>query len=544
MVLDDADRLVEGFLQAVGERLYRPAAFAVDGHRLFGRFDAGHATLLRLPPGEHVKVDQPVGAALHGVLFKQGLVDLVGLDLPVQILRQLLDDGAELLQHLPGQGDAVELLQQKAHPALAGLAVDPHRLPVGGAHIGGIDGQIGHLPAVPVHLGHALLDGVLMGAGEGREHQVPGVGMAFMHRQLVDGLHRAANARHVPEVQLRVHALAEQVHRHGHDVAVAGALAVAEQGALHPLRPGHKGQLRGGDAGAPVVVGVQADDGLVPVREAGGEPLDLVGIDVGGGHLHRGGQVDDHGLRNACPPLLGHRRADIDGEVQLRAGEALRRVLEGDVRIQARKAALDHAGALDGQVDDAVPRHLEHHPALQLGGGVVQVEDHLGRPVQCLHRAFDQLLPRLAEHLHGDALGNALLVNDAADEVEVRLRRRRKAHFDLRKAHLQQQVEHAQLLLHVHRVDQRLVAVPQVNAAPPGRPVKHPARPPAARQLDGLKGTVLVKRHPAGGAAPRMARLQRRLLFNGRNLLAHGRSSPAWLGLGFSVGVGLRPVGG
>ena len=58
--------------------------------------------------------------------------------------------------------------------------------------------------------------------------------------------------------------LGVHVHGQGDDVHVAGALAVAEQGGLHPLRPGQQAHLGGGHAGAPVVVGVQGDDGAVP----------------------------------------------------------------------------------------------------------------------------------------------------------------------------------------------------------------------------------------------------------------------------------------
>ena len=61
----------------------------------------------------------------------------------------------------------------------------------------------------------------------------------------------------VGDRQARVDALAEQVQRQGHDVDIAGALAVAEQRALDPLGAGHHAELGGGDAGAAVVVRMQ-----------------------------------------------------------------------------------------------------------------------------------------------------------------------------------------------------------------------------------------------------------------------------------------------
>jgi hypothetical protein len=53
---------------------------------------------------------------------------------------------------------------------------------------------------------------------------------------------------HVGEVELRVDALRVDVHRHRHDVHVAGALAVAEQRALDAVRAGQEPELAGRDA--------------------------------------------------------------------------------------------------------------------------------------------------------------------------------------------------------------------------------------------------------------------------------------------------------
>ena len=66
---------------------------------------------------------------------------------------------------------------------------------------------------------------------------------------------------------------------------------------------GHQREFGGRDARSPVVVGVQADHGLVPEGEAGGEPLDLVRIDVGRCHFHGRRQIDDDGIvrRRAGP---------------------------------------------------------------------------------------------------------------------------------------------------------------------------------------------------------------------------------------------------
>ena len=64
---------------------------------------------------------------------------------------------------------------------------------------------------VPLQRVEALLDGVLVGAGEGGVDQVAAVRVALVHRQLVAVLDGAADLVDVGEVDLRVDALGEQV---------------------------------------------------------------------------------------------------------------------------------------------------------------------------------------------------------------------------------------------------------------------------------------------------------------------------------------------
>ena len=122
----------------------------------------------------------------------------------------------------------------------------------------------------------------------------PAVGLAVPHGHAGQALIALHDLGHVGEVQLGVHPVGEEVHGHGDDVHVAGALPVAEEGTLDPLAPGQQGQFRGGHGGAPVVVGVDGDDDVLPVMEVLAHVLNLLGIDMGHGHLHGGGEVDDH----------------------------------------------------------------------------------------------------------------------------------------------------------------------------------------------------------------------------------------------------------
>ena len=60
-------------------------------------------------------------------------------------------------------------------------------------------------------------------------------------------------------------------------------------------------------------------------------------------------------------------------------------------------------------------------------------------------------------------------LDDRADEVEVGLRGGGKGDLDLLEAHFGEQAEHTVLALDAHRLDERLVAVTQIDRAPDRR---------------------------------------------------------------------------
>ena len=152
-------------------------------------------------------------------------------------------------------------------------------------------------------------------------------------------------------------------------------------------------------------------------------------------------------------------------------------------------------GCVDRDVDDAVLVEPEHHLALQRVGRVVEVHDRPRRTLQALVRALDQLLAALHQHLDRDVVGDQVLFDQLADEVEVGLAGRREADLDLLEAHLDQRVEHAPLALRVHRVDQGLIAVAQVDAAPQRCLVDDDVGPRAVVEHDRYVRLVLAERH-------------------------------------------------
>ena len=120
------------------------------------------------------------------------------------------------------------------------------------------------------------------------------------------------------------------------------------------------------------------------------------------------------------------------------------------------------------------------------------MHDRALRAAQRLEGAPDQRLARLRQHLDDDVVGNAALLDQPAHEVEVGLRRRREADLDFLVAHLHEQLEHAQLALAVHRLDQRLVAVAKVDAHQIGGRVSVFAGQVRSESAIGVNGRYLV----------------------------------------------------
>ncbi len=106
-----------------------------------------------------------------------------------------------------------------------------------------------------------------MAAREGGKHQLTHVGGALVDLHPGHALVHVADLGDVGEVQLGVYAVGVEVQGQGHDVHVAGALAVAEQGSTPRVGPGQQAQFSGSHALAPVVVGVQGDNGAVPAGQ-------------------------------------------------------------------------------------------------------------------------------------------------------------------------------------------------------------------------------------------------------------------------------------
>ena len=160
---------------------------------------------------------------------------------------------------------------------------------------------------------------------------------------------------------------------------------------------------------------------------------------------------------------------------------------------------LHQPGGTGGDVDDPASVEPEDHSSLQRRRGVVEVDDGLARPGDGLVGALDQLGPALNQHLDGHILGDAVLLDDLPDEVEVRLGGGRESDLDLLESHADQRLEEPQLAVGVHGIDEGLVAVAQIHAAPQRRGGEVPVGPGPVRQLQRAGRTVPLVGHLTGG---------------------------------------------
>ena len=114
-------------------------------------------------------------------------------------------------------------------------------------------------------LRQTFFDRVLMRAAERGEDQFARVRLARRNRHAGATLINVNDRIEIREIQFRINAVHVKIQRHGDDVQIAGAFAVAEQRAFDAIRAGEQAEFRRRHAGAAVIVRVQADDERVAV---------------------------------------------------------------------------------------------------------------------------------------------------------------------------------------------------------------------------------------------------------------------------------------
>ncbi len=130
------------------------------------------------------------------------------------------------------------------------------------------------------------------------------------------------------------------------------------------------------------------------------EKLNLIGINVGGVHLHRGGEVNDHRALGVRLPDIGHRLADLQHKLRLGKAEGLWRIFKGPVGFRLCLAfGADLPCTSGGQRHDFRFTLLKHPLAKQRRGGVIEMHDGARHILQRHKRTGNQVLPRLGQHL-------------------------------------------------------------------------------------------------------------------------------------------------
>ena len=185
-----------------------------------------------------------------------------------------------------------------------------------------VDGEVGHFPELVVLTNgrHALLNGILVGTGEGGVDELADVGVAGVNRKTIGVFGHVTNLVDVADVEFRIDALRKEVHRQGHDVNVAGSLAITKEGAFDAVGPGQYAQLGRRDGRATVVMGVQREYDRVASVNVPQKPLNSVGVEIRCVHLNRCGKIQDE------RPLFGGLNGINNGVANLH------RVLEFSTR--------------------------------------------------------------------------------------------------------------------------------------------------------------------------------------------------------------------
>ena len=341
-----------------------------------------------------------------------------------------------------------------------------------------------------------------MRAAEGRESKVASVGVARMNLHAGATLVNITDRVEVAEVEVGMNTVCVEIERDGDDIEVAGALADSEERALHAVGSGEESQLSGGGAGAAVVVRVKRERGEMAAGQVAGHPLDLIGVDIWRRVFDRGWEIENDFVFGSRLPDISHGLANLQGEIEFRAREALGRVFETNARTLVDERLhffLQKRNRMRRDGDDLLVGRVEYILTLLRRGRVVEVKNNAARAAQGLERAHDEVFAALAEDLNRDILRNQVLLDKAAAEIEFDLRGRGKTNFDFLEAYADEHLEILELFFHAHRLCERLIAVAEINAAPNGSGGQSAAWPLTIGKIDLWEGPVFGDRRRLHG---------------------------------------------
>ena len=194
----------------------------------------------------------------------------------------------------------------------------------------------------------------------------------------------------------------------------------------------------------------------------------LVCIDVRHRKLNCNGQIDDDLVVFCRLPYVQNGVADLQSVLRFGSGEAFGGIFKVEIALVLFAVFLTELSARDSDLLDLVLILAENLLALRKTGGVVQMNDSVLAAFQCVESFLDNVLAALSQNLNGDVVGNHILLDKRTAEFIFRLRGSRESDFDFLKADIDQQLEEFQLFAQAHRSDERLISVPEIDAAPGG----------------------------------------------------------------------------
>ena len=157
--------------------------------------------------------------------------------------------------------------------------------------------------------------------------------------------------------------------------------------------------------------------------------------------------------------------------------------------------AFEHsAGAAGGDVLDAGSIEGENDAPLQGGGGVVEMDDGAANAFHRFERALDQRIAGLHQHLDGYVARDQIALDQVAAEVKIGLGSGGEADLDFLESQLDQLEKHARFARGIHGLDQGLIAVAQIDAAPDRRFHDGARGPLTVGQSDGIKWPIFFGR--------------------------------------------------
>ena len=102
-----------------------------------------------------------------------------------------------------------------------------------------------------------------------------------MQRQVIAFANDLYNLTHVTKIKLRIDTLAKQIHRHDHDIHIAGTLAITKQGALDTICTSKHTKLSRCHRTASVIMRMQANSYMLTLGKITTKILDLISEYIG-----------------------------------------------------------------------------------------------------------------------------------------------------------------------------------------------------------------------------------------------------------------------